>query len=114
MWTAQIESKRFQKGTLQIGVIYSNGIETFSEPSIVSSLEEINIIISSRLSQLEALESLEVPLGPYEPKSNVIPVNEKEQSLTRLRELQELVRLGVFKDTDSQIVDAIEDVKENL
>lgn len=68
MWSAKIESKTFEKGTLQIGVIYSNSTVTFSEPYTINTEADIDNQISAKLKQLESLEKIQVSIGSYEPK----------------------------------------------
>lgn len=113
MWTATIESKTFSKGILQVGVVYTNGNESFTEPYVISSEEEINGRITNRLSTLEKLEGVSISLGAFTPQLVTSDENPKQEKLNELRKIKELVSLGVLKDTDQQVLDAIEAVKEN-
>lgn len=70
MWSAKIESKSFEKGILQIGVIFTNGFQTFSEPFIVRSDKDIDEYISSRIKYLNTLEAIQIPLGDFTPKED--------------------------------------------
>lgn len=60
MWTAQIESKKIEKGILHIGVIFSNGSDSFT---VVYPLENPNFEsfknqVKNRLSNLNGLDTL--------------------------------------------------------
>lgn len=114
MWSATIESKTFEKGFLQIGVSYTNGIETFSEPYQINTESDINVKIKSRLSQLNMLETMEIPLGPYLAIEETNTTDPKQYAIMNLRKAKDMVALGVFKDSDKEVLDAIQAVKEQL
>lgn len=68
MWEAIIESKIYNKGILQIGVIYSNGVDKFTECYQIYSHVDIDNMISSKLKLLNDAQLINVELGLYIPK----------------------------------------------
>lgn len=115
MWTATIESKNLNKGTLQVGVSYTNSSESFSESYQINSLVDLNNRINIRLQQLEDLYNLDIPLGVFTPAVNVPTVPDaKATALSKLAEISRLVDLGVLQKTDKEVADAIQAVKITL
>lgn len=113
MWSAKIESKNFSKGILQIGVSYTNGMETFNESYKIYSLDDINNIIASKLEQIKNTEALEISIGDYSPKPIIKTViDPKQEALDNLRRTKELVELDVLNEDDKEVMDAIQAVKE--
>lgn len=109
-WTAKIESKSFEKGVLQVGVVYTSGTDTFSESYQIYSNVDLDNRIASRLSQLEELENISIDIGEYSPL--VTSTNAKQERLGELREVKELVDLGVLDENDKKVIDAMQAVKD--
>lgn len=117
MWTAQIESKTNDRSVLFVGVQYTDGTKKFGESIDMTGgdIDTLNNKIQARLNTLNANDTLvdDITLGAFTPPT-IKPVDEKEAALTELRKLQDLVNLGVLKESDQQVLDAIADVKAKL
>lgn len=111
MWTATIESQNLAKGVLTVGVKYTDGSEILGESHQISSLEALNSTIKSRLDYLNSLSAIVIPIGAYVPTESTQSPDPKVISLNELRRIQDLVALGVLKETDQQVTDAIQLVK---
>lgn len=113
MWTATIQEKNFKQGTAFINVGFSNGTESFSEVFEMRRGADLNGNITSRLAQLEDTQTFvdTLNLGAY-----TVPAIAKaeELPLQKLQRLQQLVTLGVIKDTDDEVIQAIVAVKNTL
>jgi hypothetical protein len=65
MWTAQIASKYIEKGTLHLGVSYTDGTNTFTEDLATqnSDFEDIKSQILNKVANLNALQTLSSTIG---------------------------------------------------
>lgn len=117
MWTATIESKGFSKGVFQIGVIYSNGSDTFSEVHQLRGVSDAESAIKSRLSQLNSIDLSQIQLGSYTPPSPPIPTQaeiDKQNYLTLLSQWETAkldVSKGLLDKTNADFVQLESDLK---
>lgn len=74
MWQAKIDSKKFIKGFLVVGVVYSHDIpsEDFSESYSIRENSDLDNLIVSRLNQLNNLDESSVILGNFVPKPPIM------------------------------------------
>lgn len=66
MWQATVVSTDYEKGNLQIGVQYSNGVQTFSESTTINgnNVNGLVQVIQSRLATLTANDALVATITP--------------------------------------------------
>lgn len=116
MWNATILDKYIEQGILHVNVSYINGENRFNEIYDLRTGDELNLQITMRLAQLEKLEvfSDALSLGAYTPEEISDGSDPKADALAKVKELKQLVDLGVIDSTDKKFTDAIETVKIEL
>lgn len=59
-WTAKIVSKEFEKGTLRVGILFSNGADAFTESVSVSgkSIDSLITYMEQKAASIEDNEML--------------------------------------------------------
>lgn len=68
MWTADITDKRELNGQIEITVLYTDGVRSFTEAHRAVPLDGWPMnVISSRLTQLEAADKATIDLGRVTP-----------------------------------------------
>lgn len=117
MWQAKIAEKSRIQGSLKVLIAYSNGMDDFTEYVTVSTAESLPIVISSRLDNLNALDTFTqgLSLGAFTPVAKDTSVEARVESpLDVLANLKYLVDLGVKEPTDPDYQEALQTAKDNL
>lgn len=110
MWSATITRKDFDNGLLRVIVVFSDGVRSCEETYNLRRGPELDSFIKSRLIELNALDTFasSLSIGAYTPQIDVAaPPNPLTTALRELREVHELVSIGVLKDTDQEVIDAL-------
>lgn len=115
MWSANIERKAFNKGNLEVEVIYSNEEDSFHELYFILSLEQLNNIISSRLDALNLLDISTIPLGDFVPMKARSQAEIDKQHyfdlLSKWNRIQEDIKNGLIKADNPAVVQLQIDLK---
>ncbi len=109
MYNATIESKKFDKGVIQVGVIYSDGNDKFTEVYGVSSSEELDTIICGRLKTFNEVKNISISTGSYTKPvdSTDSALVEFRRSIKFLETMKKLIDLGVKGADDSDYIDLV-------
>lgn len=109
MWTATIKDKVLKQGKLTVNVSFHSDTDEFNELFTLVTGKELDGYITNRLSQLEALEAFECPLGAYTPVvSEVPPLQDKINTIYKFKNL---IEAGVITEKDPAYVKAIADAQ---
>lgn len=111
MFTATTTKKDFRGGIFQVTTDFTDGTEVITEAFNVTSENDLNNKIESRLNTLNQLKVLaaDLVLGDWtkKPTEPVIEPTPLELAERRLWELKRKIDLGVMKETDPEFTDAI-------
>lgn len=116
MWTTTIESKVFNKGFINVGVIFSNGEDKFTDLFTVRSSSDLDRVISNRLNELSSLDIDQINIGQYQTLVKPVPViTNKDNFVSALRTVQSVKRgidLGIIDPNDKVVTDAVANAKD--
>lgn len=119
MWTGTIKTKELNKGQLQIGVSYSNGVEDFTEVYIIHKLIDIENVIKNKLTFLEDMEvefsKVQLDINYTSAPTNVSASQIEQQAyqnlLTKYYRVQEDVKSGLISASDPSVTKLTSDLK---
>lgn len=116
MWTAQILSKAFSKGFIQVRVSYTNGTDEFSEVYDIQSLPQLNSNITFHLADLNKLDFASIPTGNYVPTEPTPTPSESDKAkyfvlLNKYNQVQDAINKGLIKSDDASVTQLITDLK---
>lgn len=115
MFTATTTKKDFRQGVFQVTVDFTDGTETITEAFNVTSEDDLNRKIESKLSTLNGLKTLatDLVLGEWEKPTEIIKEQTPlELTTQKLHELKNKINLGVLKETDQEFIDAVTSYKQ--
>lgn len=111
MYTANITNKNLSAGNLQIEVTFTDGADTFVEAFNVTTEDDLNEKIAKRIDTLNGLVELntKIAVGAWVKPTIPAPATPTDVEIAEkeLRELKELISLGVMKETDQEFIDAV-------
>ncbi len=84
MYTATIESKQINKGVIQVGVIYGNGSDNFTEVYSIRGLSDLENNIINKLSQLNSIDLSKIQLGTFIPPVQPVPVPPTQDEIDKI------------------------------
>lgn len=124
MWTAQIESKKIEKGVLQIGVIYSNGTDSFTVvyPLETPNFEGLKTQVKNRLANLNGLETLATSINVgVMPDPVVVTPTQAEldqaeflKDYTKWQKVKKAIDVGILTGNEAPVVALLAEVKSEF
>lgn len=121
MFTHQIITKKFESGILFVAVQFTDGEQSFTEWFSTQDGNDTGWIkraIKRKLQNLDALSKQEFSdqIDLTEEPAVVVdqkPENQWAIGLSKLRQMQELINLGVIDETDADYVALLKKMKKN-
>lgn len=114
MWTSKIVGKRLESGALYVDIHFVNGEASIARTIDLTggSLDVLSQKVQDQLNTLNTTDTLatNIVIGDFTP--DVPDADPKGIALANLRQTKELVSLGVIKDTDPQVADALTAFKD--
>lgn len=121
MWTATIESKKLDKGTLYVGVIFSNGQDSFTivYPISANSLDSLKFQVRSKLDDLTSLDSdfANLALGPAPDPTPIVVDPAKQKFITDYNKwlrVKKAIDVGLLTGNEPAVVNLLNLVKSEF
>lgn len=112
MWQAKIESKNKIRGIYEIGVIFTDGEDSFSESYKVISSEDLNNMVKSKLEELNLVNLEDVELGPFVPTVKKEKDSDFNKKVLEVQRLKMLAETGVIETDSPEYVQALAEANQ--